>query len=144
MPPSSSSSSSPGMGRLLGVLALLTALLSTVVYYIEQNMESFSVFDLDHLRDVSSRAVEKHGEDTRSVVEYIVAELNERHPGHVNLEEDWMFNNAGGAMGGMYIIHASEFLPLLPTSFVMRPSPTPQRREAARRRGHPWPTVWLT
>ena len=98
----------PGMGRLLGVLALLTALLSSVVYLAERNLERFYIFELDHLHDLARRGIAAHGNDTRGVVRYIVDELAERAPAHVNLDEDWVFNNAGGAMGAMYIIHASE------------------------------------
>ncbi|POR37055.1 C-8 sterol isomerase [Tolypocladium paradoxum] len=97
----------PGIGRLLAVLALLTALLSSVVYLLEQNLDKFYIFELDHLHDLSKRGIAQHGNDTRGVVRYIVAELGERHPAHVNLKEEWVFNNAGGAMGAMYIIHAS-------------------------------------
>ncbi|KAJ6438535.1 erg2 C-8 sterol isomerase [Purpureocillium lavendulum] len=104
---SGAAAAAPGVGRLLGVLALLTALLSSVVYLLEQNLDRFYVFELDHLHDVSKRGIAAHGNDTRAVVKYIVDELAERVPAHVNLEEDWVFNNAGGAMGAMYIIHAS-------------------------------------
>lgn len=96
-----------GLNKLLLVLGLLTALLSSVVYFVEQNLNQFYIFDLDHLDDLSKRAIAKHGEDTRSVVQYIVTELNEKVPEHINLKEEWVFNNAGGAMGAMYIIHAS-------------------------------------
>lgn len=97
------------MGRLLAILALLTGLLSSVVYFIEQNLESFYIFDTEHLHDLSKRAIAQHGNDTRSIVEYIVNELHEHAPAHINHEQEWFFNNAGGAMGGMYVIHASKF-----------------------------------
>jgi C-8 sterol isomerase len=96
-----------GISRLLGILGLLTALLASVFYVLEQNLEKFYIFDLQHLDDVSKRALAEHGNNTRAVVEYIVTELNEKTPAHVNLNEEWVFNNAGGAMGAMYIIHAS-------------------------------------
>ena len=115
--------SAPGIGRLLAILALMTGLLSSVVYLVEQNLESFYIFETDHLHDLSKRGIEKHGNNTRGVVEYIVAELSERNPAHVNLEEDWVFNNAGGAMGAMYIIHASKCFGLsriFPLGFARR------------------------
>lgn len=63
-----------------------------------------------HLNDLSQRALAAHGNDTRSVVGFIVGELQEKHPGgYVNLDEEWVFNNAGGAMGAMWILHASMF-----------------------------------
>ncbi|RSL53353.1 C-8 sterol isomerase [Fusarium sp. AF-6] len=98
---------SGGISRLLGILGLLTALLASVFYVLEQNLDKFYIFDLEHLDDVSKRALAEHGNNTRAVVEYIVTELNEKTPAHVNLNEEWVFNNAGGAMGAMYIIHAS-------------------------------------
>ncbi|KOS18691.1 C-8 sterol isomerase [Escovopsis weberi] len=92
---------------LLFILTLLTALLLSTVYMVEQNLARFYIFDPAHLHDLSRRALAQHGNDTRAVVGAIVAELAEQRGEHVNLEEDWVFNNAGGAMGGMYIIHAS-------------------------------------
>ncbi|KAM4056166.1 ERG2 and sigma1 receptor like protein [Hirsutella rhossiliensis] len=96
-----------GMGRLLVVLALLTGLLSSVVYLAEQHLDKFYIFELDHLQDLAKRGIAQHGNNTKGVVQYIVSELKDKAPAHVNLEEDWVFNNAGGAMGAMYIIHAS-------------------------------------
>ncbi|KAH7318570.1 ERG2/sigma1 receptor-like protein [Stachybotrys elegans] len=102
-----STDGSGAIGRLLSILAILTALLSAVVYTVEQNLESFYVFQTDHLHDLAKRGIAQHGNNTRGIVEYIVTELSDKVPGHINLEEDWVFNNAGGAMGAMYIIHAS-------------------------------------
>ncbi|KAH8756729.1 C-8 sterol isomerase [Diaporthe sp. PMI_573] len=97
------------MARLLFLLAALVGLLSPVVYLMEQRLESFYIFDKDHLHDLSKRAIAAHGNDTRSVTSYIVSELhgNPALANHVSLDEEWIFNNAGGAMGAMYIIHAS-------------------------------------
>lgn len=102
-----------GINGLLAILALLTGLLAAVFYVVDQNIDQFYIFDTDHLHDLAKRGVAKHGEDTRAVVKYIVDELNEKVPQHLNLEEEWMFNNHGGAMGAMYIIHASELGSLL-------------------------------
>lgn len=101
------------MARFFFLLAALVGLLSPVVYLLEQRLESFYIFDTDHLHDLSKRAIEAHGNDTRSVVSYIVGELHGKPAlaNHVNLDEEWIFNNAGGAMGAMYIIHASESPP---------------------------------
>ncbi|KAH7166081.1 ERG2/sigma1 receptor-like protein [Dactylonectria macrodidyma] len=96
-----------GINRLLAILAVLTGLLASVFYVLGQNLDAFYILDLGHLDDVSKRALAEHGNDTRAVVQYITSELHEKHPAHINLHEEWVFNNAGGAMGAMYIIHAS-------------------------------------
>jgi C-8 sterol isomerase len=95
------------MARLLMLIGLLVGLLSPLVYYIEQNLESFYIFDKEHLHDLAKRSVAANGDDTRGIVRDIVTELREKYPGHISQTEDWFFNNAGGAMGGMFIIHAS-------------------------------------
>jgi len=93
---------------LLTVLAVLTALLSSIFYVLDGHLEKFYIFSPPQLHDLSQRALGAHGNDTRKVVEFIVSELSEKLPGgYVNLDEEWIFNNAGGAMGAMYIIHAS-------------------------------------
>ncbi|KAI3400848.1 hypothetical protein diail_1537 [Diaporthe ilicicola] len=97
------------MARILFLLAALVGLLSPVVYLLEQRLESFYIFSTDNLHDLAKRGIAAHGNDTRGVVSYIVGELhgNAATSNYVNLDEEWIFNNAGGAMGAMYIIHAS-------------------------------------
>ena len=81
---------------------------TVLFYYLDQHLEWFYIFQTDHLHDLAKRAITAHGNDTAGVVSYIVEELSEKLPGgYVNLDEEWIFNNAGGAMGAMYIIHAS-------------------------------------
>lgn len=94
--------------RSISVLTIVVALLSAVYYYLDSHLDWFYIFTPDQLNDVAQRAIGAHGNDTRNVVGYIVAELSEKLPGgYINLDEEWIFNNAGGAMGAMYIIHAS-------------------------------------
>lgn len=53
-------------------------------------------------------ALQRNENDTRGVIDDIVSQLKVTHPkSAINLNEEWVFNNAGGAMGSMYIIHAS-------------------------------------
>jgi C-8 sterol isomerase len=104
----SQSAQSNSRANTLSIIAVLIAIFSAIVYFMEQNLQSFYVFDTQELHDLSKRAIATHGNDTRSVVAQIVSELSQGPAGdYVNLDEEWVFNNAGGAMGAMYIIHAS-------------------------------------
>ncbi|KAK3327219.1 C-8 sterol isomerase [Cercophora scortea] len=98
-----------GMSGLFKFLAILVGVLTPVFYVLEQNLNSFYIFETDHLHDLAKRGIAAHGNDTRSIVKYIVDELGDRTAtkSHINFDEEWVFNNAGGAMGAMYIIHAS-------------------------------------
>ena len=106
-----STSSGGGLGRLLTWLAVLVGLLAPVVYVLEQNLESFYVFEQEALHEVAKRAIARHGNDTGAIVRHIVEELEGTHGKYITTTEDWVFNNAGGAMGAMYLIHASEPAP---------------------------------
>ncbi|KAI0403242.1 ERG2/sigma1 receptor-like protein [Xylaria palmicola] len=105
-------SESGGLTRLLTTIAIVLGIFAPIVMLVERNLESFYIFKMDELHDLAQRGIKAHGNDTGAIVNYIVSELGERHPHHVNAHRhddpsEWMFNNAGGAMGGMYLIHAS-------------------------------------
>jgi hypothetical protein len=112
--------------RTLTILGVGVALISALFYFLDSHLEWFYIFSPSQLHDISLRAISAHGNDTAGVVAFIAGELNEKFPGgYVNLEQEWIFNNAGGAMGAMYVIHASKFpsafLTLSPAS-VSRPN----------------------
>jgi C-8 sterol isomerase len=110
MAPPTTATASRGTSTLT-TLALLVAALAALFYYLDQHLEWFYVFEPEHLHDLSKRAIAAHGNDTRAIVGSIVQELDQKLGGkYLNFDEEWIFNNAGGAMGAMYIIHASEYL----------------------------------
>ena len=69
------------------------------------------VFNPQYLHELAQSAVAAHPDDINSIIPFIVANLTAEYPSSVvKLNTDsseWVFNNAGGAMGAMYIIHAS-------------------------------------
>jgi C-8 sterol isomerase len=99
--------------NLIPLFVALSALLYGVYVFLESHLESFYVFEPTQLHDFAKSAIAQHGNDTRAIVADIVANLQttSAQP-YVNLDQEWIFNNAGGAMGAMYVIHASKFHPL--------------------------------
>lgn len=124
------------------VVAIIVAVLASLVYLIEKNLDSFYIFDTGHLHDLAQRAVAAHPNDTRAIAGFITSELK----GHAKLSSyvsdngEWILNNAGGAMGGMTILHASitEYLiifgrPSTPPVFIFNSSLTFQAPRLALR-----------
>jgi C-8 sterol isomerase len=105
-----------GMGGWLKIVAIFLGVFTPIYYLLEQNLERFYIFETEHLHDVAKRGIATHGNDTRAIVNFIVDELAGQVSlsSYVNRDEEWVFNNAGGAMGAMYIIHASALPPFFP------------------------------
>ncbi|RKF58557.1 C-8 sterol isomerase [Golovinomyces cichoracearum] len=92
----------------LSSITILVAIFALLLTYLNSRLEKFYIFTPEHLHDLSQRAIASHGNDTGAIISYIKNELSEKfHGGYINTDEEWIFNNAGGAMGAMYIIHAS-------------------------------------
>ncbi|PPQ69383.1 hypothetical protein CVT24_001652 [Panaeolus cyanescens] len=86
----------------------------TILYFTFSWLDSIKdrwyVFDTDHLHDLAKAAIAASPDDTAGIIKHIVTNLTETYPSNqirLNTHEEWVFNNAGGAMGSMYIIHAS-------------------------------------
>ncbi|KAF7306086.1 hypothetical protein HMN09_00763700 [Mycena chlorophos] len=76
------------------------------------------VFDPTFLHELAQDAIRSapHENDTASMIQHIVANLTATYPStqkqikinpYYAEPSEWVFNNAGGAMGAMYLIHAS-------------------------------------
>lgn len=109
MKPSQSRPGQPFSFRKLGILAGFLAFVAAGICFVESRFDKYFIFDPAHLEDLSQRAISAHGNDTSSVVEFIVSELDQKVDAkYMNHDRRWVFNNAGGAMGAMFLIHASK------------------------------------
>jgi C-8 sterol isomerase len=88
------------------LIIILVALLAIFIG-LDQVKERFYIFDQNVLQQVAQCNIAKYENNTRLMMQGIAEDLNKEYPGHVNLKEEWVFNNAGGAMGSMWILHAS-------------------------------------
>ena len=64
------------------------------------------IFELGSLQQIAQDVVAKNM-PIQELVPTIIAELDRRYSRHINASPEWIFNNAGGAMGAMCILHAS-------------------------------------
>ncbi|KAI0074087.1 ERG2 and sigma1 receptor-like protein [Panus rudis PR-1116 ss-1] len=94
----------------LGVALLL---LRITCSWLDAIKHRWYVFEPATLHKLAQEAVASapHPEDINHMIQHIVSNLTENYPkSQIRLNtnsSEWMFNNAGGAMGAMYIIHAS-------------------------------------
>lgn len=85
--------------------------------------DRFFIFDPEKLHSLVLKSIETHGKtDTKAIVHGFVDLLNadKAVSKHLNLRQDWILNNAAGAMGAIWIVHASVFLPRLFSVVEMR------------------------
>lgn len=88
------------------ILVIFVALVAIFIGF-DQVKDRFYIFDQNVLQEVAQRNIAKYENNTRLLMQGIAEDLNKEYPGHVALKEEWVFNNAGGAMGSMWILHAS-------------------------------------
>ena len=125
MAPPKSSSTGCGGCSITGwmkFLAIALVIFTPLVSLAERYHDSFCIFDDKELHELAQRAIAAHPEDTKAIVDFIVSDLHEKHPKNVNLHQEWIFNNAGGAMGAMYVIHASMYPPFSSFPLFLFPS----------------------
>ncbi|KAL0949193.1 hypothetical protein HGRIS_009271 [Hohenbuehelia grisea] len=92
--------------------AALLCLFIATCGWLDTIKDRWYVFDPSSLHELARAAIAASPtNDTGAMVEHIVANLTATYPStQIRLNpntKEWVFNNAGGAMGAMYIIHAS-------------------------------------
>ncbi|PPQ82257.1 hypothetical protein CVT26_009973 [Gymnopilus dilepis] len=94
-------------GRRFAVLSILV----TVFAWLDTIKDRWYVFDPAFLHELAQAAISAHPNNTSGMITHIVSNLTATYPSsliHINPNQhEWVFNNAGGAMGAMYLIHTS-------------------------------------
>jgi len=96
-------------GLMTMFLIAVVGIASLLTYNILDSIKDrWYIFDPSQLHNLAVRSIQANPNNTRAVIDQIVGELRQNMPPHaISQGEEWVFNNAGGAMGAMYIIHAS-------------------------------------
>lgn len=63
------------------------------------------IFEPERLHEISRVAAQKG--ERRAIIENVSQELKRHYPQHIDLNVPWLFNNAGGAMGQIKLLHCS-------------------------------------
>ncbi|KAJ7217782.1 ERG2/sigma1 receptor-like protein [Mycena pura] len=91
----------------------LVLLMIAIGWFLDSFKHRWYVFDPSELHELAQAAIASASSpnDTAGMIQHIVTNLTLTYPSNrikINLDStEWVFNNAGGAMGAMYIIHAS-------------------------------------
>ncbi|KAJ7091141.1 ERG2/sigma1 receptor-like protein [Mycena epipterygia] len=90
---------------------VILLLLVVVGGWLDSIKARWYVFDPTELHELAQAAIAASPNDTAGIIHHIVTNLTLTYPSNqikLNIDSsEWVFNNAGGAMGAMYIIHAS-------------------------------------
>lgn len=111
--------------RLFIFGSLIIVCFGIIISILDSKKSQFYIFDPDQLHKLAQRALidnghlkiingelipipQENANATRPVIDYIISELRKTiDTRYLTDKEEWIFNNAGGAMGAMFIIHAS-------------------------------------
>ncbi|KAJ7915668.1 ERG2/sigma1 receptor-like protein [Mycena leptocephala] len=91
--------------------SFILLLLIGIGAWLDRIKDRWYTFDPSHLHQLAQAAIASSPNDTAGMIQHIVTNLTLTYPSNqvkINVDSsEWLFNNAGGAMGALYIIHAS-------------------------------------
>ena len=90
------------IGKLLTIATVLVAVVLGIGH------ESQFVFSPEDMHKIAQEALKQaNHNDPQDIIDRVVAGLSEKYPKYIVKEPEWLFNNAGGAMGAMLVLHCS-------------------------------------
>lgn len=95
-------------GGLLWLLVAVVAVLTGLSLHLATNTRF--VFQPEVMQRIAQEAINATASDPDNVerlTQLVVQKLRAQYGSHVLAEPEWMFNNAGGAMGAMLVLHCS-------------------------------------
>ncbi|KAF7376294.1 C-8 sterol isomerase [Mycena sanguinolenta] len=100
-----------GLFTVWGPRLIIGLLFAAVCAGLDAIKHRWYVFEPAKLHELAQAAIASSPNDTAGMIQHIVTNLTLEYPSNkikLNVDSsEWVFNNAGGAMGAMYIIHAS-------------------------------------
>jgi len=94
-------------GRGFLWVALAPVVLWLLFVLLDGQISKAFLFEPTVLHTIAKKAIGSGNKTMEAIIETIATDLSRAYPGHVNLRQEWLFNNAGGAMGHLYLLHCS-------------------------------------
>lgn len=100
---------SPSIAIAIAIGAILAGFLLRPPPYVftPEGMHDIARVAIANGRSGSRNASNPRDIDLDVTVGTVVQQLKDRYPGRILPKPQWMFNNAGGAMGSMLVLHCS-------------------------------------
>lgn len=89
----------------------------TIVVVVDPLIPRFYAINPNKLQQIQREVLSRSHNRTIDCLNDLIRSLKRAYPNLLNSKSEWIFNNAGGAMGAVYILHASltEYLILFGT-----------------------------
>lgn len=84
------------------LIAVVVAVLAALIHVTPTH-----VFDPAELQAIAKTAIAQHPGNSTGIVNAVIAAVRAKYGKHMLDNDEWIFNNAGGAMGSMVVLHAS-------------------------------------